>query len=156
MTSVLILLNELIGSSSIPPFSDTVTELYQQVRWQRILWIWVEGERARDDRAKDFLEIRKISVFTKSIGRSRLWIEKPQNGVGKPLEAIRVILQINARMYLKANNGWEEPFGLTTRFKCTQRYHSKSPRKWIGMFSGMWAIYINLMVFRIWSMSYLA
>ena len=30
---------------------------------------------------------------------------KPQNGVGKPLEAIRITLQINARMYLKANNG---------------------------------------------------
>jgi len=43
MTSVLILLNESIGSSSIPQFSDTVTESYQQVRWQRILWIWVEG-----------------------------------------------------------------------------------------------------------------
>ena len=81
---------------------------------------------------------------------------KFQNGIWKPLEAIRVILQINARMYLKANNGWEEPFGLTTRFKCTQRYHSKNPRKWIGMFSGMWAIYINLMVFRKWSLSYLA
>jgi len=51
----------------------------------------LEGERSRDDRAKGFFEIRKISVFTKSIGRSRLWIEKPQNGVGKPLEAIRKI-----------------------------------------------------------------
>jgi len=52
----------------------------------------MEGERSRDDRAKGFFEIRKISVFTKSIGRSRLWIEKPQNGVGKPLEAIRKVL----------------------------------------------------------------
>ena len=76
MTSVLILLNEPIGSSSIPPFSDTVTELYQQAKWHGILLIWMEGERSRDDRAKGFFEIRKISVFTKSIVRSRLWIEK--------------------------------------------------------------------------------
>ena len=27
-----------------------------------ILWILVEGERSRDDRAKGFFEIRKISV----------------------------------------------------------------------------------------------
>jgi len=81
MTSVLILLDEPIESSSMLPFPDKVTESYQQVRWQRILWIWLGGERSRDDRAKGFFEIRKISVFTKSIGSFRLWFEKPQNGV---------------------------------------------------------------------------
>ena len=156
-TSVFILLDELIESSSRLPLPDTVTESYQQAKWHGILLIWMEGERSRDDRAKGFFEIRKISVFTKSIGRSWLWIEKPQNGVGKPLEAIRVILQINARMYLKENHEWEEPFDLSTRFKCTQRYYSKNPRKWIGMFSGMRAILIKyLVVFRKWSLSYLA
>jgi hypothetical protein len=48
----------------------------------------MEGERSRDDRAKGFFEIRKISVFTKSIGRSRLWIEKPQNLARKPLKQL--------------------------------------------------------------------
>jgi len=71
----------------------------------------MEGERSRDDRAKGFFEIRKNlsknflqqvylmlrcfisskSVFSKSIGRSRLWIDKPQNEAGKTLEAIRKI-----------------------------------------------------------------
>ena len=51
----------------------------------------MEGERSRDDRAKGFFEIRKISVFTKSIGSSRLWIEKPQNGVGIPPKEIRKV-----------------------------------------------------------------
>jgi len=71
----------------------------------------MEGERSRDDRARGFFEIRKNlsknllqqvylmlrcfisskSVFSKSIGRSRLWIDKPQNEAGKPLEAIRKI-----------------------------------------------------------------
>jgi len=33
----------------------------------------------------------------------------------------------------------------------------KNPLKWIGMFSGKWAIYIKyLVVFRKWSLSYLA
>ena len=36
----------------------------------------MEGERSRDDRANGFFETRKISEFTKSIGSSRLWIEK--------------------------------------------------------------------------------
>ena len=76
--------------------------------------------------------ISRKSVFTKSIGRSRLWIELPQNGVGKPLEAIRIIPSNKCKMYLKENNGSEEPFGLTTtRFKCTQRYHSKKSPKMI-------------------------
>ena len=78
-TSVLILLDELIESSSMLPFPDMLTESYQQVNLDRIFWIWMEDERSRDDRAKGFFEIRKISVFTKSIGSSRLWIEKTQN-----------------------------------------------------------------------------
>jgi len=61
MTSVLILLDELIESSSMLPFPDTVTESYQQVKWHGILWIWMEGERSQDDRTKGFFEISKIS-----------------------------------------------------------------------------------------------
>ena len=60
---------------------------------------------SRDDRAKGFFEIRKISVFTKSIGSSRLWIEKLQNGVGMPSKKLEKSLQINARTYLEENHG---------------------------------------------------
>ena len=65
----------------------------------------MEGERSRDDRAKGFFEIRKISVFTKSIGSSRLWIEKLQNETGKPVEAIRTITS-NKRKDVSLGKPW--------------------------------------------------
>ena len=57
-----ILLDELIESSFMLPFPDMLTKSYQQVNLHRISWIWMEGERSRDDRAKGFFEIRKTSV----------------------------------------------------------------------------------------------
>ena len=53
---------------------------------------------------KAFSKIENFSVY--EINRKFQAMDlKPQHGIGKILEAIRVILQINARMNLKANNG---------------------------------------------------
>ena len=47
--------------------------------------------------------------------------------------------------YILKNYEREEPFDLTQHSNAPKDNIQKNPRKWIGMFSGMLAIYINIL-----------
>ena len=76
-------------------------------------------------------------MFAKSIGSSRLWIEKPQNEVGKTIEAIRIIPSNKCKDVSLETMREKNRLISQDDSNATKDTIQKNPRKRIVMFSGM-------------------